>query len=52
MTLTECSICKRMERTGTEQEQPYICSECTEAMQAEEREWQRADILHDIRRDK
>ena len=49
---TECSMCGKLERTGTEQDQPYICSECTEAMQAEDREWEKADVLHEIRRDK
>ena len=49
---TECSICRKMERTGSGQAQPYICSGCEENIEAEEREWQRADMLHDLRSDK
>ena len=47
---TECAMCGRMERT--EQDQPYICSGCDEAMRTEDREWEKADVLHEIRRDK
>ena len=49
---TECAICGMMERTGTKQDQPYICSGCEEAMDREDREWEKADIMHEIRRDK
>ena len=49
---TECAMCGRMERTGTEQDHPYICSGCDEAIQAENREWEKADIMHEIRRNK